>query len=163
MTLPIRIQSRPSLLADSSPPTDAGFTMMELMVSIVIIGTLFVLAYPSFINQVSKARQSEAQSYIGAVNRAQQAHYLQHRRFGELPDLEVGIRTFTEHYTYTTEPEGVGMEAIAQTTATPTDNTIRGYLGKVWIGLAGGAGTTFTLMCEGSVGLVPVVEGTTCP
>ncbi|WP_204151997.1 type IV pilin-like G/H family protein [Leptolyngbya sp. CCY15150] len=163
MTLPIRTQPRRSLLADSSPPTDAGFTMMELMVSIVIIGTLFVLAYPSFINQVSKARQSEAQSYIGAVNRAQQAHYLQHRRFGELPDLEVGIRTFTEHYTYTTEPEGVGMEAIAQTTATPTDNTIRGYLGKVWIGLAGGAGTTFTLMCEGSVGLVPVVEGTTCP
>jgi type IV pilus assembly protein PilA len=137
--------------------------MMELMVSIVIVSTLFVLAYPSFINQVSKARQSEAQSYLGAINRAQQSYYLQHRRFGTLPNLEVGIRSVTENYTYTTEPQGTGMNAIAHSTATPADITIRGYAGKVWVGLTGNAGITFVLLCEGTVGAVPEVEGNHCP
>lgn len=147
----------------SRPGLDAGFTMTELLVCIVIMGTLFVLAYPSFISQVSKARHSEAQSYIGSVNRAQQSYYLQHRRFGELAQLEVGIRTSTDNYTYDINPEGVGMEAIALTTAMPADETVRGYTGKVWIDFVGSGSTTFVLMCEGPYGDVPVVDGTSCP
>ncbi len=142
----------------------AGFTMTELMVSVVIMGTLFALAYPSFVNQMSKARQSEAQSYIGAVNRAQQSYYLQHRRFGDIADLEVGIATETESYTYTIAPAGIGPDAIAQTQAEPTDETIRGYAGKVWIDMITmGSANTFTLMCEGDVGNVPMIDGTSCP
>ena len=44
---------------------DEGFTLIELLVVIIIIGILSAIALPSFLNQASKARQSEARTNVG--------------------------------------------------------------------------------------------------
>ena len=41
-----------------------GFSMMELMISMVIIGIISSIALPNFLNQVKKSRQSEATSAL---------------------------------------------------------------------------------------------------
>lgn len=46
-----------------------GFTLIELLVTMVIIGVLSGVALPSFLNQVRRARISEAESALSILSR----------------------------------------------------------------------------------------------
>lgn len=136
----------------SKKQENEGFTLIELLVVIIIIGILAAIALPSFLNQANKARQSEAQTYIGSINRAQQAFYLEKQTFADqLSSLELGIRSNTDFYTYTI-PEGTTATALAK--AQPK-GALRGYAGRVWLGLASGNATTLAKVCEGNTGVAP--------
>ncbi len=78
-----------------------GFTLIELLVVIIIIGILSAIALPSFLNQAAKAKQSEAKTYVGSVNRAQQSYRIENTSFASnIGALEIGIPTTTPHYNY---------------------------------------------------------------
>jgi type IV pilus assembly protein PilA len=53
----------------------SGFTLIELMIVVAIIGLLAALAIPNFIRFQARARQSEAKSNLKAVFTAQKAYY----------------------------------------------------------------------------------------
>ena len=79
-----------------------GFTLIELLVVIIIIGILSAIALPSFLNQATKARQSEAKNYVGSMNRAQQAFYLENNNAftTSVVTLALGIKTQTDNFKY---------------------------------------------------------------
>lgn len=80
---------------------NTGFTLIELLVVILMIGILSAIALPTLLSRANKAKQVEAKLYVGAMNRGQQAYYLENTVFTEsIDELGVGIRQQTENYLY---------------------------------------------------------------
>ncbi|MGF1538794.1 MAG: type IV pilin-like G/H family protein [Elainellaceae cyanobacterium] len=143
---------------------DEGFTLIELLVVIIIIGILSAIALPSFLNQANRARESEAQTYVGTLNRGQQAFYLEENRFTtDISELGLGLNTDTDNYVYeidslqTTSPATVVNRAHPAvtdpggTTNKAADAPFRAYVGGVNTGeiAGGGEATTFAILCKG--------------
>jgi prepilin-type N-terminal cleavage/methylation domain-containing protein len=51
-----------------------GFTITELMITVVIIGVLATLAIPTFTSYIYKARVSEATNFLGSIKQRQEAY-----------------------------------------------------------------------------------------
>ena len=47
--------------------SESGFTLIELMIAVAIIGILASIAYPTYTNYTFKAKESEAKINIGAI------------------------------------------------------------------------------------------------
>jgi type IV pilus assembly protein PilA len=148
-----------------SKKRDGGFTLIELLVVIIIIGILAAIALPSFLNQANKAKQSEAKTYVGSMNRAQQAYYMEKNSvfaaqasFGE---LGLGVATETSNYVY--QINGVGLNIVSnqaqQAGANAAKSPLKGYVGGVSATTQGATSeaTTLAVLCEGDK--APVATG----
>ena len=56
---------------------EKGFTLVELMIVIVIVGILSAVALPSFLGQTNKAKATECNTKIGAILSTVAAEHLQ--------------------------------------------------------------------------------------
>lgn len=50
----------------------AGFTLLELMIALVVLGILSAVAFPSFMDSIRKSRRSDATQALNAVQQAQE-------------------------------------------------------------------------------------------
>lgn len=78
------------------------------MVVIAITGILAAIAMPFFLNRANSAKQAEAKTYIGTLNRAQQAYVTEHAQFSDSPTaLGLNIREH-KNYKYEIQVDGNG-------------------------------------------------------
>ena len=59
-----------------------GFTLIELMIVVAIIGILAAIAIPNFLRFQAKARQSEAKTSLAAIFTAQTAYFAENNNMG---------------------------------------------------------------------------------
>ncbi|MEW5754836.1 MAG: type IV pilin protein [Pseudomonadota bacterium] len=58
-----------------------GFTLIELMVAVAIVGILAAVAVPSYTQHMQKSRRAEAQSYLMDLSQRQQQYLLDMRSY----------------------------------------------------------------------------------
>ena len=111
-------------------------------VGLILFGLFdFLVTSPySGISWIHKARQNEPGNNIGAMNRAQQAYFLEYKEFSDsLQALGVGIKTPTENYEYSIRvtPLAVFNRATPRKKfnyATPQKKEyLKGYVGAVFL------------------------------
>lgn len=71
----------------------AGFTLLELLVVILIIGLLTGIVGPRFMSQVSRSEVTAARAQIDALDKAVQAYRID---MGRYPDSGLGLRALVE-------------------------------------------------------------------
>jgi type IV pilus assembly protein PilA len=149
---------------------EEGFTLIELLVVVIIIGVLAAIALPSLLGQVNKAKQAEAKNNVGAVNRAQQAFYLEYQKFAtNISELQVGIKSQTENFIYSFAADTTAALNWVQVKGLATKNALKSYYGSVGTTVGDTATSealTIALACESNAPSTVVATlasfGTTC-
>lgn len=89
---------------------------------LTILGIIAAIALPSFLNQATEAQESEARTYLSAMNRGQQAHYLEFGEFAESSEaLGLSLPPESERYSYAIIPQSDPTTSVYMT-ATPKED-----------------------------------------
>lgn len=125
-----------SPLAPPSPATatrrrraaDRGFTLIELMIAIAVLGILAAVAFPSFMDSIRKNRRSEAFTALAQVQQAQErwrgnnagyAASVSNAAAGDPPGLGLPATTPSGYY-------GIALSGVGTTGYTATATAVAG-------------------------------------
>ncbi len=98
-----------------------GFTLIELMVVVIIVGILATVAVPIYRGQVIRARASEGEALLGSVVTGQRVHQVEFDTFTTNQDL-IGVvvegNRFFGGYVVTAA-DADGFAAVTTSNTTP--------------------------------------------
>ena len=91
-----------------------GFSLMEVMILVVIIGILAALAYPNLEKYLKRARQTEAKTNLSAIYTAQKIYFTLHQFYTEdINELDLSL-VKGDPYTFTMEASTSTFKAQAE-------------------------------------------------
>ena len=89
-----------------------GFTLIELMIVVAIIGILAAIAIPNFLKFQAKSKQSEAKTNLGAIFTGQLSFFGEQNAYGLFPQISWSPSgTPRYHYTLAGWDDNVGSSA----------------------------------------------------
>jgi type IV pilus assembly protein PilA len=99
-----------------------GFTLIELMIVVAIIGILAAIAIPNFLSYQARSRQAEARTNLGAVFVSEVAYFGENNQYSSFSTIGYTLAGITNRYTYRS-PNIAGTGASAGTQGTDLYNT----------------------------------------
>jgi len=96
-----------------------GFTLIELMTVVIIVGILAAIAVPLYRGNVKRSMAAEGAALLGSVRTAERVYYSEHGRYTD-DKTKLGIDTTGNKYftDYTVTLSGGGTGFTATTTGT---------------------------------------------
>ena len=67
-----------------------GFTVVELLITMLIIAVLSAFAYPSYLSQLRKAHRAEATTELASLAQSQERFYARFRTYASVVDAPIG-------------------------------------------------------------------------
>ncbi len=92
-----------------------GFTLIELMIVVAIIGILAAIAIPNFLRYQAQSRQAEAKTNLGGIFVAETSYFGEQSRYGNFQEIGFALAGTSNRYTYRTGAGG--------TSGGPSSNT----------------------------------------
>jgi type IV pilus assembly protein PilE len=77
-----------------------GFTLIEMLITIAVMGTLAMIALPQYSSYVAKSRQADAQAQLMAIRQAQEIYKLQYQSYTTVTANLSGWQDTVGKYTF---------------------------------------------------------------
>merc|ERR1712196_229814 len=100
---------------------EKGFTLVELMIVIVIVGVLSAVALPNFLNQTTKAKLTEAKTLSSAYLKLWNTEAMESAAAGDA----VTCPTATTEFTFVCGTSAKGNAGEVLVTPTPTTSSFK--------------------------------------
>jgi type IV pilus assembly protein PilA len=114
--------------------SESGFTLVELLVVMLILGILAAIAIPAFFNQRDKARDADTKASVRTVETAEETYFVDNGEYtGTLADLTAIEPTIND---------------------APSTPTLSAGTRTYTVGIQSDTGTTFTLERQADGSLV---------
>jgi type IV pilus assembly protein PilE len=110
---------------NTMPKKQNGFSLIELMITVVVVAVLAAVAYPSYQDHLRKGRRASAQAFLMEIANRQQQYLLDARGYalGSTALTTLNITApgdMAAHYSVTVDPSAPTTPPSYTITATPT-------------------------------------------
>ena len=129
------ISDSPQEVAPISKPKKSKRSLLRWSIYSLLGLGIVGLFLPFLLNELTggcagKARSSEGKTYVGTMNRGQQAFWLENRTFGKsIPVLDIWIQEETSNYKY----ELQGFNFVSYQYAIPKNDKAKSFVGAVFV------------------------------
>lgn len=125
-----------SLLKTRPAARSIGFTLLELLITVMVIAVLAAIAYPNYTRQVQKSRRTDAHSLLMRIAAEQERYFTNFNRYTAdltgAPPGGLGMAQVTsENGFYTATATTANANQTYQLTATPTGNQLTDNCGAL--------------------------------